>query len=99
MVPLWENAATGISVIRLGEQREVAALVNLFEGVAEEKGWEPGEALQLSRDRSVYFGLKVQGHLAGGLQVVAHPFCKKRRDGANLAGFAAGKTRIGTCLV
>src|SRR5438046_1390827 len=70
MVPLWEDAESGVQVVRLTETEEVETLVRLFEGVAEAEGWQPEGALRLWGDRSVYFALEVQGQLVGGLQLV-----------------------------
>ena len=49
---------------------EAEALVRLFERVAGDEGWRPGDALRRDRDRSAYFGAHVGGTLAGGLQLV-----------------------------
>jgi hypothetical protein len=70
MLPLWSDAETGVQVVRLTEPDEIETLVRLFEGVASEENWQPGEALRLWQDRSVYFALVVEGEIVGGLQLV-----------------------------
>ena len=70
MVPLWRSIETGVQIVRLVEPYEIGELVSLFEGIAQRENWQPGGALRLWQDRSVYFGLEVGGQLAGGLQLV-----------------------------
>jgi hypothetical protein len=69
MLPLWKDADAGIRVVRLEEHEEIEALVNVFQDVVAEKGWQPEGALSLYRDWSFYFGLEVRGQFAGGLQL------------------------------
>lgn len=45
-------------------------LITMFEAIARKEGWQPGEQLRAHRDVSVYFGIYVEGELAGGMQVV-----------------------------
>lgn len=73
MLSLWRDAVTGVGVVRLTEAEEVHDLVLLFEGVAQEEGWQPGEALHRWVPRSLYFALEAPGDEApfiGGLQLV-----------------------------
>jgi hypothetical protein len=70
MLALWEDAGSGVRVVRLTEGEEVEALVRLFEGIAAAEGWQPEVALRLWQHRSVYFALERAGQLAGGLQLV-----------------------------
>jgi hypothetical protein len=70
MLGLWEEAGSGIRVVRLTEAEEVEALVCRLEGVAAAEGWQPGGALRHWLDRSVYFALELEGQEAGGLQLV-----------------------------
>ena len=70
MVPLWRDADAGARVVRLVARREIEELVRLFEKIAAAEEWEPRGALELWQERSVYFGLEVNGRLAGGLQLV-----------------------------
>lgn len=70
VLPLWKDTGTGAQVLRLTEPEEVEVLVSLFEGIAATEGWQPEGALQLWRNRSVYFALKVDKQFAGGLQLV-----------------------------
>ena len=70
MLPLWKDAQSGVRVARLTEPEEIETLVCLFEKIAQEEGWEPGDALRLWQDRSVYFALEVEGQIVGGLQLV-----------------------------
>ena len=70
MLPLWEDVAQVVRVVRLTDADEIEALVSLFEGVANAEGWEPAGALRLWLTRSVYFALQVHGQVVGGLQLV-----------------------------
>ncbi len=70
MIPLWRYAESSVRVVRMTGSKEVDALIRLFEGVAEEEGWQPDGALRRNRRRSVYFALEVRGRLVGGLQLV-----------------------------
>ena len=67
---LWKDAESGVQVVRLIEPEEIETLVSLFETIAQAEGWEPGDALRLWQDRSVYFALEVNGQIIGGLQLV-----------------------------
>lgn len=70
MVPLWMDADMGVRVVRLTTGEEILSLVCLFEGIADNEGWQPDGALRHWQERSVYFALEVEGDLAGGLQLV-----------------------------
>ena len=74
MLPLWSSDANhSVQVVqwtRWEDRQEVDALIGLFEDIAFVEGWEPGEALRLWQERSLYFALHVRGALAGGLQLV-----------------------------
>lgn len=84
MQSLWKDAGSGVEVVRLTETGETEDMVRFFENVAQEQGWQPGQALRLWRHRSLYFALQVPGkvaeqaplvqkqrsQLAGGLQLV-----------------------------
>src|SRR5580700_369243 len=49
---------------------EVAALLSLFQVVADELGWQPGDFLARRPDRSLHLAAFKSGVLAGGLQLV-----------------------------
>ena len=70
MLPLWESAENSVCIVRLTEPEEIAALISLFETVAQKENWQPGNALRLWLDRSIYFALEMNGQLVGGLQLV-----------------------------
>jgi len=53
-----------------GNLTDRCALIALFEAVAREEGWQPGDQLRAYQDHSVYFALHVEKTLAGGLQLV-----------------------------
>lgn len=74
MVVLWANPRNRLRVSRLTQRDEVERLVELFEVVAAEEGWQPDGALRRWRNRSDYFALEVCGELAGGLQLVRPDF-------------------------
>lgn len=74
MLTLWRGGTQdNVQVARsagLDDLQSVEALLRLFEGIAFEEGWQPGGAIRLWKGRSIYFVLEVDGHLAGGLQLV-----------------------------
>ena len=70
MEPLWKDIQGRAQVARLTQPEEIEALVCLFETIAQEEGGEPGNALPLWQNRSVYFALEVEGQIVGGLQLV-----------------------------
>ena len=49
---------------------DVDRIIALFELIAQQEGWQPGDQLRAHRDASVDFGVSVEGELAGGMQVV-----------------------------
>ena len=70
MLSLWRDAGVGVEVVRLNETEEISGVVALFEDVAQAEGWQPEGALSRWTQRSAYFGVQVEGNLAGGLQLV-----------------------------
>ena len=57
--------------VRLLEKPEnIDALIALFEAIAQEQGWQPGDQMRAYREHSVYFGAYVGNALAGGLHLV-----------------------------
>ncbi|WP_119324950.1 N-acyl amino acid synthase FeeM domain-containing protein [Capsulimonas corticalis] len=58
------------SVATLSAPQDVDEIVRLFERLAAEEGWEPGDNLRIDRHRSVYFAGRSDHELAGGLQMV-----------------------------
>lgn len=54
----------------LAEPEEIEELLLLFERIAREQGWQPGEQLRAYSSHSVYFALKVEGQVCGGLHLV-----------------------------
>ena len=70
MFSLWGDVASDARVVRMTTPEEVEDLVRLFEKVADAEGWQPDGALRRWQSRSTYFGLEVEGRLAGGLQLV-----------------------------
>ena len=57
-------------VVRYDSEAEARPLLSLFERIAKEQNWKPGKQLRAYPDSAVYFGLEVDGVLAGGLQLV-----------------------------
>lgn len=57
-------------VIRFDSEAEARPLLSLFERIAKEQNWKPGKQLRAYPDSAVYFGLELNGLLAGGLQLV-----------------------------
>jgi len=73
MVSLWRDGTDSIEVVRLARHDEVGELVRFFEGVAQEQGWQPEEALSDWVPRSVYFALQetqATRAFVGGLRLV-----------------------------
>lgn len=73
MVSLWREMSVLLEVVRLSQQNEIEDLVRVFDEVAEEQGWQPGEALDAWVSRSVYFALQGTPSarpFLGGLQLV-----------------------------
>jgi hypothetical protein len=64
---------------RLRTPEEVEGVIALFEAIAREEGWQPGDGLRAYTRRSTYFGLTLpvpggagaEEALVGGLQLVA----------------------------
>ncbi|MGC4044840.1 MAG: hypothetical protein QM758_13690 [Armatimonas sp.] len=50
---------------------EAEPVVQLFEGIANLEGWQPGDQLRAHTERSIYFGAFDANRLVGGLQLVA----------------------------
>ncbi len=46
------------------------SVIQLFERIASEEGWQPGDQLRAHVGRSVYFGVWYEERLVGGLQLV-----------------------------
>jgi hypothetical protein len=57
-------------VALLTESAEANQLLILFQSVADELGWNPGEWLRHCPNNSLHFGTLEKGELAGGLQMV-----------------------------
>lgn len=62
--------ATATNVFAATSLAETERLIWMFEGIAGEEGWQPGDQLRAFVQSSVYFMLTVEGELAGGLQLV-----------------------------
>lgn len=63
-------------VVRLRERDEIANLVALFERIAAELSWRPGDQIRAYASQAVHFGAYVDGVLAGGLQLMAANGCE-----------------------
>lgn len=68
MKPMPETVCDGVYL--LGSQSEAEALIDLFEAIARQEGWQPGEHLRTHSEQSAYFAAYVGGEVAGGMQVV-----------------------------
>ena len=51
-------------------EAEAEAVIALFEAIALEEGWQPGDQIRAHVARSVYFGVSVGEVLVGGLQLI-----------------------------
>lgn len=54
----------------LAEPEKIEELLLLFEQVAREQGWQPGEQLRAYGSHSIYFALMMGGQVCGGLHLV-----------------------------
>jgi hypothetical protein len=73
MRSLWKDADSGVEVVYLTEPGEIAQMVRVFEAVAQEQGWQPGQALGRTAAHALYFALHQEGRpqpLVGGVQLV-----------------------------
>lgn len=59
-----------VHAYRASSNEEVESIIMLFEEVARQERWQPGDGLRVYRDRSVYFGLWRGTTVEGGLQLV-----------------------------
>jgi hypothetical protein len=59
-----------VSVARLTTPAETDALLQLFQEIAVEQCWQPGESLQSTPPHAVHFALCQSANLIGGLQLV-----------------------------
>lgn len=60
----------GIRIIFFEDMNEAQCLISLFQKLADELGWRPGDQLHAYPRNSVYFAAMVGEELAGGLQLV-----------------------------
>ena len=51
------------------QDAQIEPLLRLFEEIAQEEGWQPGEQLRASQDTSHYFAVYAGNVLAGGMQL------------------------------
>lgn len=52
-------------------EEAVEAVIRLFEQLAQQEGWQPGDQLRAHAERSVYFGVWAEGRLVGALQLIS----------------------------
>lgn len=64
------QSAERAEVARLTSIDEVDTLVEMFEGIAAELSWQPGDQIRAYASQAVHFGAYVDGALAGGVQLV-----------------------------
>jgi len=64
------EAEQNLAVVLLTRPVEIRELTALFEEVAAEQGWQPGEDISRHSSISIYFALKRGTLLLGGLQLV-----------------------------
>jgi hypothetical protein len=57
-------------VVLLESETEKEALLTLFEAIAKEQGWKPGQELRAYPHSAIYFALMIDERLIGGLQLV-----------------------------
>jgi hypothetical protein len=67
MKTLYETGA--VKIVRLMSDADIDRLIRVFEEIAGELSWQPGDRIRAYRSRSVHFGVVVGGQLAGGLQL------------------------------
>lgn len=66
----WDKVTAEDTVVSVLLPEQSEPLLQLFESVARQEGWQPGEQIRAHRDRSAYFAAYLHGELAGGLQIV-----------------------------
>jgi hypothetical protein len=59
-----------MEIVPLRMPREIEGLLDLFERVSAEEGWQPEGQLRAERPGALYLAITVGGELAGGLQIV-----------------------------
>ena len=69
MEPLFGDADR-TQVVALTSAGEAGALIENFEAIAREEGWQPGDALRAHGEEALHLGVTVEGKLVGGLQAV-----------------------------
>lgn len=57
-------------IVTLTKDREVGNLIQLFETIAQEEGWQPGEQLRAYQQQALHLGVMMDGTLVGGLQAL-----------------------------
>ena len=57
-------------VVALAPGAEADALIGIFERIAAELAWQPGDQLRAYQDAALHLAVRVGEELAGGLQVV-----------------------------
>lgn len=60
----------GITIVGPTDTEQVEALIRVFEQIAAEQTWQPGNQLRAYPQTSHYFAVQVAGEWAGGMQVV-----------------------------
>jgi len=60
----------GMCVVQATTAPEVEELIRLFEKIAEEQHWQPGDQLRAYPESSIHFGLMAGTSFIGGLQLV-----------------------------
>jgi hypothetical protein len=66
---LYENGE-GVEVVTLTSLVEIEEMVSLFEAIGCAEGWQPNGQLQAWMQGTVYFAVRVDDKLAGGIQLV-----------------------------
>ena len=64
------KSAGQADVMALTDPAEQERLIGLFEGIAAEEGWQPGDALRRYHKRSLYLAALLNGQMQGGAQLV-----------------------------
>lgn len=60
----------GVTIVCPTDTEQVEALIRVFEQIAAEQSWQPGNQLRAYPQTSHYFAVLVAGEWAGGMQVV-----------------------------
>lgn len=63
------HTESGAEIVALTRLEEIEQLIQVFERIAREEGWNPGDQLRAFMQSTVYLAAQVRGEIAGGVQL------------------------------